>query len=271
MVTVLAPAFSVTGTVATPQVSQLAGGRQASASDAAPLPTVTLSVRRGVLAVAAGAVGVAGGEFVGARGRGGDLERQRVARGSGSPRRSRSRCSRLWSLATDTPLRFRPSASHSAPNWQDGVGGGAQGSAVTACLPARSVMIRLPAVNGPEPTLYRSCSWPVSMVSQPFAVFCVKCVGAKPSRPMALNVGSSSKAPLPAYSVRMRVGERTSKRALPETTACLDALGVAADGRCRDRGGHGRGQHEAGGDGCGSGAPTLSSIGADGHQGTPSG
>lgn len=122
-------------------------------------------------------------------------------------------------MATDTPLRLRSSASHSTPMVHVGTVCAAHGSAVTSCWPARSRTCRLSAPNGPEPTLYRSVSAWVWIVSQPSVVCLVKLVGAKPSRPIALNVGASMKCASPAYSVRMSVGESTSKRASPEVTA----------------------------------------------------
>jgi hypothetical protein len=57
------------------------------------------------------------------------------------------------------------------------------------------------------------------MVSQPPAVRVVKWVGAKSSRPIALNVPASTKCWSPAYSVRISVGESTSNRASPDVTA----------------------------------------------------
>src|SRR5258708_907295 len=54
---------------------------------------------------------------------------------------------------------------------------------------------------------------------------------AKLSRPIALNVAASVKCASPAYSVRMSVGESTSKRASPEITAdaCAPARRAADD------------------------------------------
>ncbi len=69
------------------------------------------------------------------------------------------------------------------------------------------------------------------MVSQPLTVFAVNRAGANPSRPIALNVAASTKCASPAYSVRMSVGDSTSKRASPDVTADAAAppLGAAAD------------------------------------------
>src|SRR3954447_6828297 len=102
------------------------------------------------------------------------------------------------------PFSVRLSASHSTPGEQDGT---VHGRAVTFCTPAFVCTWRLSVLNAPEPTLYRSVSEPVSMVSQPSAVFVVNGGAGKESRPIALNVGASTKCASPAYSVRTSVGD----------------------------------------------------------------
>src|SRR4051812_46448238 len=70
------------------------------------------------------------------------------------------------------------------------------------------------------------------MVSQPLDVVALYAAGSNPSRPIALNVGSSVNFRSPAYSVRIRVGERISKRAFPEETAGMRRVCAApADGK----------------------------------------
>jgi hypothetical protein len=96
----------------------------------------------------------------------------------------------------------------------------ARSSSVTSWKPpARSATVRFRSVNAPDPTWYRRVSAEVRMVSQPPTVLAVNGVRANPSRPTALKVAASTNALSPAYSVRMSVGERTSKRAWPEITA----------------------------------------------------
>jgi hypothetical protein len=57
------------------------------------------------------------------------------------------------------------------------------------------------------------------MVSQPPDVLVVYEAGGNAVRPIALNVAPSWNAASPAYSVRIRVGDSTWKRALPDVTA----------------------------------------------------
>ena len=89
---------------------------------------------------------------------------------------------------------------------------------MTSCVPARSVSDTFCAVNGPESTLYFSVALPVLMVSQPSVVLVVKSVWVNVSRPMALNVAASVNLSSPAYSIRISVGDNTSKRACPLVT-----------------------------------------------------
>ncbi len=121
----------------------------------------------------------------------------------------------LWSDATETPLVRRFSASHRAwsaqVRWRHGV-------AVTGVPPAVSRTERFCASNCPEPILYRRAMALVLTVSQPPEVLAVYAAGVNPSRPIALNVASSVNFPSPAYSVRIRVGERIWKRASPAET-----------------------------------------------------
>jgi hypothetical protein len=70
----------------------------------------------------------------------------------------------------------------------------------------------------------------VLMVSQPSDVLEVYEVGANAVRPTALNVALSVNFPSCAYSVRIRVGDRIWKRALPDVTDAVRWLvGASAD------------------------------------------
>ncbi len=89
-------------------------------------------------------------------------------------------------------------------------------------------------MNGPEPTWYSRVSARVPMVSQPPAVRTVNGVAPNESRPIALKVAASRKCASPAYSVRMSVGDSTSNRACPDTTARPAALRALLGEPCAD-------------------------------------
>src|SRR6185312_4292594 len=94
------------------------------------------------------------------------------------------------------PVSVVFSASQSVPVAQT-AGAGQSGWAVT---PSRRLTDEFCAVKGPEPTLYRSVSRSVVIVSQPSVTLSVYEGGVKVSRPMALNVAASVNLPSPAYS-----------------------------------------------------------------------
>jgi hypothetical protein len=77
--------------------------------------------------------------------------------------------------------------------------------------------------HGQAAALYRKVTRPVAIVSQPSVTRCVNGVGVNSSRPIALNVAASVNFPSPAYSIRISMGESTSKRASPERTAWRSA------------------------------------------------
>lgn len=120
-----------------------------------------------------------------------------------------------WSEAVAEPLYVMSSAPHSVSAAHVAR---RHGVARTCWSPAFNSTDRFSELKGPEPTLYLRVIALVLRVSHPSEVREVYGVRAKPSRPIALKVAASRKEPSPAYSVRIRVGDSTWKRASPDLT-----------------------------------------------------